>query len=109
MKLVIAVVQDKDRSKLNTALISAGISSTKLSTKGGFLRSGNTTFMIGVADDRVDEVLEIIKTSSCKRDQYVAPPMNRDQSLDPGSVYPLKVAIGGATVFVLPIEAYYNF
>lgn len=44
MKLIIAIVQDKDSSKLSNALVEADIRATKLSTTGGFLRAGNTTF-----------------------------------------------------------------
>ena len=45
MKLVIAVVQDKDSNRLSNALVKEGISATKLASTGGFLRSGNTTFI----------------------------------------------------------------
>ena len=57
MKLIIAIVQDKDSSKLSNALVEADIRATKLSTTGGFLRAGNTTFLIGVEEDKIETVI----------------------------------------------------
>ena len=48
MKLVIAIIQNEDNQKLNNALVKEGFRSTRLATSGGFLRTGNTTVMIGV-------------------------------------------------------------
>ena len=56
MKLVIAIVQDKDSNRLSNALVREGFRATKLASTGGFLRAGNTTFMIGIEDERVHEV-----------------------------------------------------
>ena len=47
MKLIIAIVQDEDASRLVNQLMKAGIGVTKLATTGGFLRAGNTTLLIG--------------------------------------------------------------
>ena len=57
MKLVIAIVQDEDTSALTEALIAAGHRFTKVSTTGSFLRTGNTSLLIGVPDDQVGEHL----------------------------------------------------
>lgn len=64
MKLITAIVQDKDTTKLSNAFVKANVRATRLSTSGGFLRSGNTTFMIAIEADRVQEVLDIIKDVS---------------------------------------------
>ena len=47
MKLIIAIVQDKDSNRLSGELVKANFRATKLASTGGFLRAGNTTFMIG--------------------------------------------------------------
>ena len=44
---------------------------TKLASTGGFLMSGNTTFLICSEDDKIDEIIEIIKDHSHKRKQCV--------------------------------------
>ena len=64
MKLLIAIVNSNDANQLSSALTEAGMSITKLATTGGFLKQGNTTFFMGIDDERVDEALEIIKKYS---------------------------------------------
>jgi uncharacterized protein YaaQ len=73
MKLIIAVVQDQDSNRLLKALTDHNFRVTKLASTGGFLKSGNTTFMLGVDDIRVDKALSLIKENGSKRDQLIAP------------------------------------
>ncbi|MDF2662363.1 MAG: hypothetical protein K0Q94_5154 [Paenibacillus sp.] len=109
MKLVIAVVQDKDSNRLSNALIKAGFRATKLASTGGFLRAGNTTFMIGVEDDRVQEVMQVIK-SNCKiREQLVTPVSPMGGTTDSYIPFPVEVQVGGAAVFVLPVERFEHY
>ena len=109
MKLLIAIVQDKDANRLSNEFIDHDIRATRLSTTGGFLKSGNTTFMIGLEDERVDEVLDMIKEASHTRQQFMTPPVNLDAQLDSTSAYPVEVQVGGATVFVMPVEQFHRF
>ena len=51
MKLILAIVSNDDSSKVSSALTKNHFSVTKLATTGGFLLSGNTTFLIGTQDD----------------------------------------------------------
>lgn len=73
MKLIVAVVQDQDSSKLLKILTEHHFGVTKLASTGGFLKSGNTTFIIGCDDVRVDKALQLIKENCRKRDQMIAP------------------------------------
>ncbi len=109
MKLIVAIVQDQDQQILGRAFLENDIRATKLSSTGGFLRSGNTTFLVGIEDERVDEVLAIIKRSSQAREQYISSPVHMDVNLEVSNTYPLRVEVGGAIVFVLPIESYHHF
>ena len=61
MKLIIAIVQDDYINKVVKTLMDNKIRTTKLSSTGGFLKSGNTTLFIGINDDEVDKVVELIK------------------------------------------------
>ncbi|XJS10553.1 cyclic-di-AMP receptor [Aerococcaceae bacterium WGS1372] len=109
MKLVVAIVQNQDEAVLGNAFLEANIQATKLSSTGGFLKSGNTTFIVGVEDDNVDDVLDIIKECSQQREQVVAYPANLDMNLELSNSFPVKVEVGGAIVFVLPIDSFYRF
>ena len=93
MKMIIAIVQDQDSQELSDQLVKNNFRATKLATTGGFLRAGNTTFLCGVKDDRVDEVLSVID-NTCGNIPY---PVE------------VEVEVGGATVFVMPIEAFHQF
>ncbi|MGI6129185.1 MAG: cyclic-di-AMP receptor [bacterium] len=104
MKMIIAVVQDKDAQQLLEKLLSEGHRATRLSTTGGFLRQGNTTFMIGVQDDKTEEVLHIIEETCRSRRQVVTPWVPLGGTVDSYVPYPMEVTVGGATVFVLPVE-----
>ncbi|QIL51209.1 hypothetical protein G7084_07870 [Weissella coleopterorum] len=109
MKMIIAVVQDKDANKLGTEFIKNNIRATRTATSGGFLRSGNTTFMIGIENDRVEDVLEIIKNNAKARKQFMAPSASLDLSFEATTAMPMEVQVGGATVFVQDIEQFHRF
>lgn len=109
MKLIMAIVQDKDSNRLANEFIDANIRATKLSSTGGFLKAGNSTFIIGIEDDRVQGALELIKKTCQSRKQYVSTPMSLDISLDGQVPYPVEVEVGGATVFVLPVDGFHQY
>lgn len=109
MKLIIAVVQDKDSNRLVNELSKQNFQTTKLATTGGFLKEGNTTLIIGCQDEYVDEALQIIKDNCSQREQMVAPISPMGGNADSYIPTPVQVEVGGATVFVLPIESFYRF
>ncbi|MBX6354118.1 MAG: cyclic-di-AMP receptor [Thermoflavifilum sp.] len=109
MKMILAVIQDKDSPKLTQNLVKAGIRATKLASTGGFLRAGNTTFMIGIEDHRVDEVLDLIRTSCRSREQVVSPTTPMGAQMESYVSYPVTVQVGGATVFVLDVAQFEQF
>ncbi|AST95587.1 MULTISPECIES: cyclic-di-AMP receptor [Shouchella] len=109
MKLIIAVVQDKDSTRLSDGLVKADFRATKLSSTGGFLKAGNTTFLIGVDDDKVEDVMAIIQKNCRSREQVVAPISPMGGNADSYVPYPVEVQVGGATVFVLPVDQFEQF
>jgi uncharacterized protein YaaQ len=64
MKLIIAILRDSDSEPVSQALIGANFRVTRIASTGGFLRRGSTTLMIGVADEKVDEAMAVIRDSS---------------------------------------------
>lgn len=106
MKLVVAVVQDKDKRKVMDALLESGFKFTNIASTGGFLREGNTTFLIGVEPERVEQVIALIASSSKTREQFVnvfPPTMEPVGTVIPS---PVKVKVGGAVIFVLDVETF---
>ena len=104
MKLILAIVNNDDAYSVSAGLSNEGFVVTKISSTGGFLMSGNSTFLIGVDDDKVDRATEIIANHCEKREQVVP---SSDAKGDTSSGSPMrntKVLVGGATVFVLNVE-----
>lgn len=109
MKMIIAIIQDKDSNRLANEFIDANIRATKLSSTGGFLKAGNSTFIIGIEDERVEETLTLIKKTCQAHKEYISTPVTLDISLDGQVPYPVEIEVGGATVFVLPVEGFHQF
>lgn len=109
MKLVVAVVQDQDSNRLSNALTKHNFRATKLASTGGFLRSGNTTFIVGTEDALIPQLLDIIRDNCRSREQLVSPISPLGGNADSYIPYPIEVEVGGATVFVLPIEQFHHF
>lgn len=109
MKLIMAVIQDKDSNRLINALGEEDFKTTKLASTGGFLKEGNTTLMIGCEDEEVDKVLEVIEDNCSQREQMVAPISPMGGTAESYIPKPVKVEVGGATVFILPIESFVQF
>ena len=106
MKLVIAVVQGNDAEPLLAALVKEGFRATQINSAGGFLRERNVTLLIGVADNKVDAVREIVRNNCHSRTRFVNPLM---PIVEPGEFYipnPVEVLVGGATIFVVNVERY---
>lgn len=109
MKLIVAVVQDQVANRLSKELVANNFRATKLATTGGFLKSGNTTFLIGTEDNQVEKALQIIKENCGSREQLIVPTSPMGGNADSYVPYPIKVEVGGATVFVLPVEQFQQF
>ena len=107
MKLIIAIVQDEDSGRLVSNLMQEGYSVTKLATTGGFLRTGNVTVLLGVDDDKVETALSVIKSNSHSRKQMIAPSAEPGLSFYP--TMPIEVVVGGATIFILPVERFEKY
>jgi len=106
VKLVVAVVHTEDAGALVDALLEREHRATRLHSSGGFLKQSNATVLVGIDDDKVEDVLEIIRANCTSRTQVVNP---MPPIMEPGEFfmpYPLEVEVGGATVFVVAVERF---
>ena len=104
MKLVIAVVQDKDHRRVTEALLERGYNFTNIASTGGLLREGNVTFLIGVDAEQIEDVITVIQEHSKTREQLVNVFPPTIEPIGTCIPNPVKVQVGGATVFVLNVE-----
>ncbi|MBI3746459.1 MAG: cyclic-di-AMP receptor [Chloroflexi bacterium] len=106
MKLIVAIVHSEDAGVLVDTLLEGEHRATRLQSSGGFLKQSNATVIVGAADDQVDAVIEIVRANCTSRTQVVNP---MPPIMEPGEFfmpYPLEVEVGGATIFVLPVERF---
>lgn len=103
MKLIVAIVQDQDAPSLVEDLTDKDYRVTKLASTGGFLKSGNTTLLIGIEDDHVEDVIKLIE-DNCKTREITTSLLTVTMPGDTYIPYPLEVKVGGATVFVLDVD-----
>ncbi|HEY3782801.1 MAG TPA: cyclic-di-AMP receptor [Fimbriimonadaceae bacterium] len=109
MKLVVCIIHNRDKGKIMDDLVGKGFKSTIIGSTGGFLREGNTTFLIGVEETRVQELLGLVSQNSQAREQVLnVAPMEAGV---PGAFIPnpVKVPVGGSVVFVLDVEQFARF
>lgn len=107
MKMIMAIIQHEDEQDTIGELNQNNFFVTKLSTTGGFLKSKNTTIMIGTEDEEVEKAIRIIRECAGKRRtvRYDNPhmmPGGTGPSVNMG--FPVDAEIGGCTIFVFPIE-----
>lgn len=101
MKMVMAIINRDDASVVVQQLTKSGYQVTKLATTGGFLRTGNTTILIGVDDEKVQHVISIITKHSNSRKQLMPA---ADMGTGVYANMSIEVMVGGAAIFVLNVE-----
>ena len=105
MKLIIAITNGDDVGSVVQNLTRGGFSATRLSTTGGFLMARNVTILVGVDEEKVPDVIEIIHAHSHSRKQIVPTTSEIGYGFAAGGV-PLEVNVGGATIFVVDVEQF---
>ena len=104
MKLIFAVLHAKDVEACADALSARGFVYTRFATQGGFLDTSNFTLMIGVGDDQVGEVLDILRRGAQHRTEMLAARTQAGGDVSAILAPPVDVEVGGATVFVVPLD-----
>ncbi len=110
MKLVMAIVQNDDADDLIDALTAADFRATRLASTGGFLRQGNTTIIVGVPAEAVNDVLNIVAHHGHNPKQTIPNPFPTPTTVNmkkpEAQNSTVEVQAGKATVFVLDLERY---
>ncbi len=88
-KMMIAIVQEKYTDALIDRFLDEDIYVTRLSSTGGFFKSGNTTLLLGCKEEELDRIYEIFKEETEPEDIH----------LEEGDF-----KVSGATIFVVDLE-----
>ena len=106
MKLVFAIVSNDDAGVVMKELNKEGFSVTRMASTGGFLRVGNVTLMVGTDEEKVQKAIDIISKFSAKRKQVVFSGEPYIGATTGYMSFPTEIEVGGATIFVLPIDRF---
>jgi len=106
LKLVVIIASDGDAERLMKSLVEGGYPATKIGSTGGFLRRGSATILSGVEANEVEEVVSMVREQCHARAEYV--PVQTLPFFGEGATLsePVEVRVGGAIVFVLPVERF---
>ena len=107
MKLVIAIVSNKDNENVMASVAQAGYFATKISTHGQFLVDGHNALLICCEEDMVQPLFELIKNNVTKRTIKTA---GVTSTVD-GSLLNQAVDVeeNGAVAFVINVEDFKKF
>ena len=108
MKLIMAVIRDRDAANAVDGLVDHKIGVTRLASTGGFLKDGNTTLLIGAREDQVEEVMDLLKERCSKRTEVDLVPPHSTGGIPVWHLgyTPVHAEVGGATVFVLDVDQF---
>ncbi len=106
LRLVVVIASDADAERLMRRLVQQGYPATKIGSTGGFLRRGNATILSGVDAAEIDAVLATVRAECRARTERV--PVQALPLFGEGAVLsePVEIRVGGAIVFVLPVERF---
>jgi NhaP-type Na+/H+ or K+/H+ antiporter len=105
-RLMTAIVQEQDAENAIQALTKLGYAVTRLPSKGGFIRRGNVTLMVGMPAGLEEAAIRVLKNSCRQRVEFVNNPFESSRFPMPP---PIEVSVGGATIFVFEVESYVEF
>jgi uncharacterized protein YaaQ len=105
VKMIMAVIQKNSGEAVLDGLVNAGYTATYSETRGGMLRQSQLSLFIGVKEEDVHEVLEIIK-SKCKTRSHIRSDEgiqrfkgNTEQAFE----------LGGAVIFIWKLDQFELF
>ncbi len=100
MKLIVTIIEDNDVDKVMAALTSQNIGVTRVSSTGIFILPGNSTLLIGVDEQHVAQVMQVIADLAARRQGFVAYTYASEAPLAGVT----QVEVGGFLSFVLAID-----
>ena len=103
-RLAITIVDGSQSRDLIKVLNAEGFSVTIVDAVGGFLHEALMTLLIGLSKSRLPRFFAIVREQCPRRTRYV--PMGVELSLTPGYPMMIEASVGGATVFILPVERF---
>jgi len=103
MKMILAVIQDRDAGPTLDALRERKFGVTQIASTGAFWRQGNITLLIGVAEQRVEEAIGVLR-EQCHRRQELRAVLSSAGGRFVAPSNCIEVEGGGAVISILNVE-----
>jgi uncharacterized protein YaaQ len=100
MRLIVAIVDDRDVDKVMTALTGQHISVTHVSSTGGLFAPSNATLLIGLDDPQVPQAMNVIHDLAASRQSFA--PITYEGTISSTGV--AEIQVGGFMSFVLAVD-----
>ena len=68
MKLIIAIIHNEDNDRVSRVLTGENFRVTMIASTGGFLRSGRSTLLIAVEEERLERAVQLLR-ENCVTDK----------------------------------------
>ncbi len=101
-----AVIHAKDQHNAFAALNRLALPFVAFPSVGGYLQRRNMTLLIGLPEGQFEEMVEALRHACRRRVEFVALPQKVKGIPIPLWVRPRPVTVGGAVLFLLPVEHY---
>lgn len=103
MKMILAVIQDRDAGPALDALREREFGVTQIASTGSFWRQGSVTLLIGVSEQRVEEAIDLLREQCHRRQELQVGPASVGGRFATLSNH-IEAEVGGAVVFVFNVE-----
>lgn len=103
-RLAITIVDGSQSHDLIKTLNEDGFRVTLVNAVGGFLHDSLVTLFVGTASGRLPELFTLLREACPRRTRYV--PLGVEMAMAPGHPAMIEVYVGGASVFILPVERF---
>jgi len=103
MQLIVSILDNQDVDKVISALVDGGFRVTHASSTGGLVSPGNSTLLIGLKNEDVPQVTQLITQMASKR-PGVVPYAYANLASSASTSSFIEVEVGGFLLFVLDID-----
>src|SRR5690606_10268792 len=105
MKFCVVIVPSSDGDRLLNRMAGEGFPATRIGSTGGFLKRGSATIFSALPADRVSELVALLHQEFPElTERMPAASLPFMDDLDVPSTAMIDVRVGGAVLFVLPLD-----
>jgi len=103
-RLAITIVDGSQARGLIHTLAAQGVKVTVIDAVGGFLHDALVTLLVGTSEANLGRFFATVRRCCPQRTRYVS--MGVEMSMTPGYPLMIEAHVGGASVFVVPVESF---